>query len=351
MDPRDDQYLSPLPAIPLVEVGKRGPVTVAEAEPGRMKQIVLDAVAHYGDTVIGIADRASEYWLKRNNNPYLEEIDAVSAYVGRTGAYMLNMSFEWSCTSGVGPDPERDGNRMLRTLDWPLEGLGRNVVVARFEGEEGAYDSVTWPGFSGVLTAVAPGRFSAAINQPPMRKWTPSCWVDWGINRVRMWREDTLPPVHLLRQVFDQCRTYVEAREILATTPLAMPAFITLSGIEPDQCCVIERTEDEVCVHHGPGSVANHWLVLDVPGRRRGIDSAGRLDQMQALRPDCPNDFAWVRPPILNPTTRLSVIANAATGHLKVLGWEQDSHEQVVPATTVYDGVASRMPGRFRLTQ
>ena len=200
-----------------------------------------------------------------------------------------------------------------------------------------------------MLTALAPGRFSAAINQPPMRRWTPSCWLDWGVNRVRMWREDALPPVHLLRQAFDQCRTYIEAREILSTTPLAMPAFITLSGIEPDQCCVIERTEDEVCVHHGPGAIANHWLKLDIPGRRRGIDSQGRFDQMQALRPDCPGDFSWVRPPILNPTTRLSVIANAATGHLKVLGWEQGSDGQVAPATTVYDGIASRMPGAFRV--
>ena len=77
---------------------------------------------------------------------------------------------------------------MLRTLDWPLRGLGRNVVVATIEGAAGIYKNVTWPGFVGVATAMAPGRFSGAINQPPMRKWSPSCWLDWGINRCRLWR-------------------------------------------------------------------------------------------------------------------------------------------------------------------
>jgi hypothetical protein len=350
MDPRDDQYLTQMPSIPLVEVGTAGPVVVAEAQPARLHRTFAAAERHYGSTALSTADRLSEYWLARNHNPYREEIDAVATRIGRPGAFMLNLSFEWSCTAGVGPDPMGQGNRLLRTLDWPLQGLGRNVVVARYEGEEGAYDSVAWPGFVGVVTAVAPGRFSAAINQPPMRRWTPSCWLDWGINRIRMWRENTLPPVHLLRQVFDQCRTYVEARDVLSDTLLAMPALFTLSGISPNECCIIERTEDEVCVHNGPGAVANHWLKLDVPGRSRGIDSRGRLDQMQALRPDTPHDFSWVRPPILNATTRLSVIANAATGHLKVLGWECDAGGKSSPATTVYDGISVRRPGQFRVS-
>jgi len=353
MDPRDQDYLKPMPAIPLVEVGAAGPVVVAGAEPERLNRIIEAAEKHYTTPLIAIADKLSEYWMGRNNNPYLEEIQMVADHVGKPGAFMLNMSFEWSCTAGVGPDPAGRGNRLLRTLDWPLEALGRNVVVARFEGEEGAYDSITWPGFSGVLTGLAPGRFSAAINQPPMRRWTPggmaTRWFDWGVNRIRLWREDALPPAHLLRQVFDQCRTYIEAREVLSDTLLAMPALFTLSGVNPDECCIIERTEDEVCVHHGPGAVANHWLRLDIPARPRGIDSHGRLAQLKALGADVPNDFSWVRSPILNPTTRLSVIANAQTGDLKVLGWECDGDGKIAPATQVYDAIATRTPGQFRL--
>jgi len=352
LDPRDDHYSASLTTIPLIEVGAFSPLALAEAHPERLTLIVAAAEKHYGSTVLAVADRLSEYWLERSQNPYREEIDAIAKRIGRPGAYMLNMSYEWSCTAGVAADPAGEGNRLLRTLDWPLSGLGQAVVVGRFEGEEGNYDSVTWPGFTGVLTALAPGRFSAAINQPPMRQWTPSCWLDWGINRLRMWRQDALPPVHLLRQVFDQCRTYVEARDVLSDTLLAMPALFTLSGVAPNECCIIERTEDQVCVHNGPGAVANHWLKLNMSGRARGIDSQGRFDQMQALRAAASNEsneFSWVRPPILNRTTRLSVIANAATGYLKVLGWECGVGGEVAPATTVYHGIATRRSGQFRV--
>ena len=84
---------------------------------------------------------------------------------------MLNLSFEWTCTSGAAPSPDGHGNRMLRVLDWRLHGLGKNVVVAREEAPAGVFYNVTWPGAVAVLTAMAPGRFSAAINQAPMRRY------------------------------------------------------------------------------------------------------------------------------------------------------------------------------------
>ncbi len=342
MDPRDQQYLAPLPAIPLVEIGDAGMVAVVKAEPARLSDVITTARGHYSGSVLWATDRLSEYWLARNDNPYLEEIMAIADHVDGPGTFMLNMSFEWSCTAAVGPDPVRKGNRLLRTLDWPLEGLGRNLVVARVTGEAGIYDSVTWPGFAGVLSAMAPGRFSASINQPPLRRFTPSCWLDWAFGRIAMWREASLPPVHLLRQVFDQCQDYAEAREILSDTTLAMPAFFSLSGLEERECCVIERTEDVVVVHDGPKAIANHWLRMGRAGHNRGVDSHGRLEQINALRNTAPNDFAWVTPPVLNRGTRLSMIANARAGSLTVLGWEQNTGTGTPePATTIYDGYSS----------
>ncbi len=344
MDPRDDHYLARLPAIPLIEAGEGGALAIARAGRGRLMDILDQAHDHYGGLTISVAERMSEYWLARNDNAYYEEIlnvaDFATEHGAGVGAYMLNMSFEWSCTAGVGPDPQLGGNRMLRTLDWPMDGLGRNLVVARILGEAGSYDAVTWPGFAGIMTAMAPGRFSAAINQPPMRRWSPARWLDWAINRTRVWRQDAPPPAHLLRQVFDQCETYVEAREILINTPIAMPAFFTLSGLGEEHCCVIERTEDEVCVHYGPGAVANHWLRMDVAGHKRGIDSYGRFAQMNKLQGAQSDNFDWVRAPILNPTTRVSVVANAQHGRLQVMGWEYDKEtdQNARPATTVYDG-------------
>jgi hypothetical protein len=344
MEPRDQKQVRQVRtrnAIPLVDVGDGGPLGTAKAEPERLARILRIATKHYGAPVLSIADQLADYWMGRNNNPYHDEIFNVAEYVGRPGAYLLNNSFEWSCTAAIGPDIHRTGNRMLRTLDWPMDGLGANVIVARVPGEEGPYDAVTWPGFSGVLTAMAPGRFSAAINQPPMRSWTRAYPVDWIVNRVQMWRNISLPPVHLLRQVFDHCKNFEEALEVLSSEPIAMPAFFTLSGIGPRENALIERTPFEATVQIGPNAITNHWKNMTISSYKRGVLSPERLTQMDGLRYDTPNTFGWVTAPILNPTTRLSVIANAAEGHLKVLGWELEpgvkKFDLPVPATQVYD--------------
>jgi hypothetical protein len=320
-----------LPSIPLFDVCEAGPLALLDKAPDRLTAIVAEGRKQYGGLALRMGDRASWQWLTRNGNPYRDEIAAVAAHVSVPGAYLLNLSYEWTCTSGVGRDPRGEGNRMLRTLDWPMNGLGRIVVVARQRGDAGPYYNVTWPGFVGVLTAMAPGRFSAAINQPPMRRFSGSCWFDWLINRTGTWRKSALPPSHLLRRVFDECRTYGEAREMLAETPLCLPAFFSLSGADRDEGCVIERLEHRAAVHETPASIANHWLGFDVPGRDRGTDSGGRRNLMETVRDRVGDDFSWVRPPILNDNTRLAVIANAARCTLMVRGWETEG-----PATRVF---------------
>lgn len=320
-----------LPEIPHLDVGDAGPMAIIEADPERFQSILASGLDHYGAAALRYGDALSRKWLMRNANPRLQEIEAFAARAERPGAYLLNLSYEWTCTTSTGADPSGTGNRMLRTLDWPLDGLGRHVVVAKMNGAAGPYENVTWPGFAGVVTAMAPGRFSAAINQPPMRRWSASCWLDWGINRIRLWRRRALPPVHLLRQVFETCANYAEARRVLAETPLSMPAFFTLSGMAPDEGCVVERDEDHAHVRAAPASVANHWIAGETPGWARGVDSRGRYALMETLRDSSGDDFLWVQPPILNATTRLAVIANAAAGKLIVQGWEETG-----PATAVF---------------
>jgi len=337
MDLRVEQPAESLPQIPVVRAESGGARAIAAERPAEFRAVLDAGQAHYGAAAIAIGDRLSRRWLRRNDNPYLAEIDALAALAGDAGAHLLNMSYEWTCTTSAAPDPAGDGARLLRTLDWPLNGLGRNVVVARMKGEAGVYDNVTWPGFSGIATASAPGRFAAAINQPPMRKWTSSCWFDWGVNRIRLWRRRALPPVHLLRHVFDRCRSFEDAKRVLMETPIAMPAFFTLAGTRAHEACVIERTEEAVTLREGPASVANHWIGRDEPGRYRGFDSPGRYAQMEAERDvaGVSGPFDWVTPPILNATTRLAVVAHPASGRLSVQGFEQDG-----PATAVHEGTA-----------
>ncbi|MFQ5765724.1 MAG: hypothetical protein ACE5GT_12420, partial [Rhodospirillales bacterium] len=304
--------------IPRVDTGGAGPAALADAEPDRLGALFASAEAHYGPLVLRLGDRLSRRWLIRARNPYTDEIDAVAQRLGRPGAHLLNLSYEWTCTAGVGPDPGGRGMRLIRTLDWPLPGLGRNAVVAGRQGPAGPWLDVTWPGFVGVATALAPGRFAAAINQPPMKRFTGVCWFDWAINRGRLWRSRALPPVHLLRRVFERAATYAEAKAMLTGTPLAIPAFFTIAGVQAGEGAVIERREESARVLEAPASVANHWLGDESLDRMRGLDSPGRWRMMEDVRDRAGDDFAWVQPPILNETTRLAVAANPARGSLLV---------------------------------
>lgn len=321
-----------LPKIPLVDVAPGGPLPLLRSQPERLEALLAAARRRYGRLVLSLGDRASRQWLTRSRNPYAHELAAVAAHIGLPGALLLNLSYEWACTSGVAADPEREGSRMLRTLDWPMEEIGRNAVVIRQSGGAGPYYSVSWPGYVGVLTAMAPGRFSIAINQPPMRRISGACWLDWVMNRTGVWRGTGLPPSHLARSICDTAGSYAEARRRLIETPLCIPAFFILSGAHDDEGCVIERSEARAAVHPQPAAIANHWLGLSIPGHDRGTDSHGRRKRMEKLlhRSEV-ESFDWVRPPILNATTRLAAVANAASANLTVIGYERGA-----PATQIF---------------
>ncbi len=331
MDAAAGPYPPETRAIPLIDAGNGGPLALVEAAPERLRDVLAMGRRHYGRVALRLGDWAGRRWLAKSDNPYCGEIAAVAARAGRPGAFLLNLSYEWTCTTGIGPDPSGNGARMLRTLDWPLDGLGGNLVVARHDAGMGPYYNVTWPGLVGVATAMAPGRFAVALNQAPMRRYGPWCWLDWSIARGRWWRSRAIPPIHLLRRVCDTCRTYAEARAVLCETALCLPAFFTLSGIAPEQGCVIERLEDQAAVHQAPASAANHWMSFRVADRPRGEDSVGRWQMMEQARERTASDFSWLVPPILNQTTRVAVIANAAQGFLMVQGFEAHG-----PATAVF---------------
>lgn len=318
--------------IPLIEAANGGAPAMLDGAPEQIADILRVARKRYGPLALRLGDRLSKRWLARTENPYFDEIHAVSRHLGVAGAYLLNMSYEWACTSGVGPAPGGEGSRLLRTLDWDLAGLGRNLIVAHQHGPAGAYYNIGWPGFAGVTTAMAPGRFAIAINQPPMRQHHRSFPINWARNRWGVWRGGGVPPVHALRHVCDHCPTAAAARDYLMTVALCLPGFFTISGADAGEGCVIERSETRSAVLEGPTAIANHWRVLtDEGGQARGENSEDRLAQMEALREGAADDLGWLAPPILNATTRAAVVANAATGTLIVQGFEPDG-----PATKIF---------------
>jgi hypothetical protein len=320
----------PLPAIPVIDIGAGGPLALVRRARPQAEALMDAARRQFTTPLVFAADRRARRWLARTANPLLPEIDAIAHELGRAGAHGLNLSYEWACTSGIAADA--DGAMVMRrTLDWPAHGLGCNLVVARRDGPAGPWLDATWPGFVGVFTALAPGRFAAAINQAPLRRRTGLLPADWLIDRVRVGRSTDLPPCHLLREVFETCRDYAEARNLLTTAPLCLPALFILAGARAGEGCIIERTEDAAAVVDAPAAIANGWLTPAFGrGWARGYDSPTRQCLMAACQAGPCDGLDWLQPPITNPYTRVAAVLEPVGGRLTLQGWERSG-----PATQI----------------
>jgi hypothetical protein len=312
-----------LPAIPVIDIGGAPPVELVRRARPQAEALLAAARSQFTGVLVALGDRRAKQWLARAGNPYVADMDAIAAELRQRGIHGLNLSYEWACTTGVAPAPDGGGMVLRRTLDWPFHGVGRNAVVARKTAAAGPWLDVTWPGFVGVFTGLAPGRFAAAINQAPLRRRTGFMPADWLADRIAVGRSTALPPCHLLRHVFETCATYKEAKAALAETPICLPALFSLAGAAPGEGCIIERTEDAAAVTEAPACVANHWLTNRFGrGAARGYDSFGRQAGLAACvyHPAAPLD--WVVPPVANPYTRLAAVLDPDAG-LAVQGWEK----------------------------
>jgi hypothetical protein len=336
-------------AIPVVDA-PNGPLQVATARAAQLPAIVARVRELVPRAVLRAGDAYAARTFRNAGNPHMREIDAIARLLGQPGAYALNFCFELGCTTACRSPDGAGAMRLFRTLDWPFR-LGRDVVLARHAPAAGPYVNIPWPGYVGVLTAMAPGRFAAAINQPPMEFSFESVSlglaIDWMVNRWRMRGTQALPPAHLLRLAFETCGSYAEAKVLLTTTPICTPAIYTLTGVGPEEGCIIERRARHAVMHEGPACVTNHWLNRGFRGRPRARNSQKRLGAMQAALPGlgAGGVFDWLTPPVLNPLTRMAAELCAETGRVVVQGWHGP-----VPQTEVLevgcDGVGWATPQR-----
>jgi hypothetical protein len=285
-------------------------------------------------------DRLTRAWLRRSGSPYIGDIEAIAAVLKLPGIWLLNGSYEWGCTALA--REEAGAPWLARTLDWPFSGLGRHAEVARMRGPAGDYFSVTWPGYVGVLTAMAPGRFAIAINQAPLWRRTRHPWLrsyDIAANALHTWRRiHHIPPDQLLRAVFEECATFAQARRRLETTPIARPVIYTLAGARAGECCVIERTEEGFTTRVTATCAANDWLdaltgwegrvgadvVMTCSPAEAAAASRRRRETLSDWRGSFADDsFGWLREPVLNRFTRLAVEMCAAEGTIRVAGYER----------------------------
>jgi len=301
-----------------VEIGSGGAAELAAAHPELVQSLLTSLRRRYTRIGLSFADSLARRWLEESANPYLPELKAMSAHIHASGLHLLSLGLDICCTSAAVP-AKAGGFRLVRVLDWPLAGTGSSLTLARQYGPAGSFLNLTWPGFTGVLTGLAEGRFAAAINQPPM---------GGTFTRLRRWRKGGLPPAHLLRMVFETAPDYDTARRMLLETRLASPAFFTLVGPGPSEGCIIERTPFEAAVRPAPAAVASHWMSMNPAGAKPPKDSHGRQAAMERLLRHPPNHFHWLAPPVLNKHTRMVALAEPATGFLRVQGYEK-----MAPAT------------------
>jgi hypothetical protein len=330
-----------LAAIPVVDVRDGGPARHAIEGRARARALRDDCVTWLPRPVrplLPAMDAFARNWLRRSRSPYVADVEAIAAALRFPGIWFLNSSYEWGCTTAA---RDEDGAPWLaRTLDWPYRGLGRHIEVARMRGSAGEFVNVTWPGYAGVLTALAPGRFAAAINQAPLWRRTRKPWLrpyDLALNALKTLPIRFCPPDHLLREVFETCRNFGEAQCRLETVPIARPVIFTLIGCGRGERCVIERTENAFVTRTEDTSSANDWersappwearvcttLLLTVSTEEAAARSRARREALSSFPQSFARaEFAWVTPPVLNPFTRLAVEMCAANGTLRVVGYE-----------------------------
>jgi hypothetical protein len=326
-------------AIEMIDAGRGGAAALVEALPEAAAALLATTLGAHPllRPVAPLGDAVSRRWLERNANPYRQEIDAIAARLGRPGVHLLNCVYEWACSTSAGPDPSGEGSRMIRVLDWGMRGIGRYAIAARHETAAGPYLAATWPGYAGVLTAMAPGRFSAAINQAPQQVLTRVPIANDVALRVRMLRRGGLPSAHLLRRVFETAPDYAGAVEMLMDpgVAVAMPALVTLSGTSAEEAAVVELVGRQRALHRaGPEAgwtlgVANDWLSpwpgtprLHAHVRRRGEtparNNAERRRLVCALQSGAFAGAAALPPPVLNAHTVMVAVANARRGTLRI---------------------------------
>ncbi len=352
-----------LTAIPFDDVRNGGPLRHAVVHGDRARALRDECLGFFpraAAPLLPALDAAARHWLRRSHSPYVEEIAQISATLGFPGVWFLNGSYQWGCTTIA---RDEDGVPWLaRTLDWPFPGLGRNVEVLGMAGVVGDFLNVTWAGYVGALTAMAPSRFAACINQAPMWRRTDRPMLrfyDLMANALNTWaRVRHMPPDHLLRQVIETCGSYAEARRMLETVPVARPVIYTLIGCAAEERCVIERTEEGFQTREHDTSAANDWL----PQRPRWegrIPAAGFLTRSSASAADnsrqrretlvswphalSGGDFGWVAPPILNPYTRIAVVMSPLNAVLRVAGYELIGADLPQQATEIWDSAALEM--------
>jgi acid ceramidase len=236
-----------------------------------------------------------------------EEIASIARMVGRPETEVLlgNLYYEAfrqliGCTAFACDTP--DGPIHARNLDWWTEDriLARLTCVVRVHGAAaGPYELVSWPGFIGALSGLAPGRFAISLNAV-----------------ISSERPTLAPPIVLLiRHALETCGTFAEAVELLERAPIAADCLLLMTGTKPGEMAVVERTSTRAAVR-GPEAgfvaVTNDYRLLDAAGAVSGNHlqetACGRFDRAtELLGQGLPRDPPMCLGILGDPAVRMSI--------------------------------------------
>ncbi len=254
-----------------------------------------------------------------------QEIDAIAAIVGRSPAEVLvaNLYYDamravLGCTAFAVDTPT--GPLHARNLDWWTEQrmLSDYTLVAECAGgaSAGPFQLVGWPGFMGAFSGVAEGRFAVTLNAVISAE-TPQLAPSITL---------------LLRSVLETAPDYEAAVLTLAETPIAADCLLLVSGVEPGQMAVVERTSTrgEIRVpEDGLVVVTNDYRVIDggfapADGNALQATACARFDRATALALQGPPTDAEACFAILeDPRVKMDItvqhmVMQASTGRLEV---------------------------------
>lgn len=161
--------------------------------------------------------------------------------------------------------PTQRGPLHARNLDWWFRGdlLRKHTTVFTFPSRHGDYLVVTWPGLFGVLTGMAPGRYSVSVNHITDHRsnFIAAPALAWhAVNGY-------MPVTWAVREVLETKKTFAAAVKYLSEVPLLAPVLITVAGTDNDERVVIERDPDDAVLRwpddDGVLAVTNHCVDED----------------------------------------------------------------------------------------
>lgn len=281
------------------------------------------------------ADMLDDYRASFVRSDLAEEIDAVADMIGRSSRAVLvaNLYYDLvrsviGCTAFAIDGPR--GPVHARNLDWwtedaaaapvarggrPMRLLADGTIVLRATGARaGFFETVGWPGFIGVFSGVAKGRFSITLNAVLSDERTPAA------TSVAL----------LLREVFERCSKYAEAVRVLADTPIACDCLLLVTGARAGELVVIERTPSRAALR-GPQDgvlvVTNDYRSISgahVGAGELARTACGRFDRarLRAVA-EHPVDAAGCFAILGDPEVRMGItvqqmVMHAASGALDV---------------------------------